>query len=171
MSFTNLTNDITFEAQFNPVELDEEIQANWEEIAISGLPHLPHQYKNTTNHKFSFKLEFAAIESRGSKPQNKAEFIHAARNYIISLMYPDGGSETVTGGAPPRFLFVWPAFLSLTCVMHSAKFRHFHFARTGFPMNFTADIMIKEIRDSRLLSDDALFNGTIRSGDSNQGED
>jgi len=161
MSFANLQSGETMEAQFNPTELSEELSANWGELEVTGLSHQPQQYQFTSNHTLKFKLDFAAIDSDGNKLNN----ILSARQYLLSLFYPMRGAQDVIGGAPPRFLFLWPNFISLTCNIHSIKLRHFHFGQDGRPLNFDADILIKEIRDVRLFSEDVLYDGTIRSGD------
>ncbi len=160
MSFSNLANATTLEAQFNPEELNEDLKAVWGEIPIAGLSHKPQNYEGTDNHVFSFKLQFAVQDSDG----NKLADITFARRYLQSLFYARRGAQDIVGGAPPRFLFVWPNFISLSCVIHSMKMRHFHLGRDGQPYHFDADVVIKEIRDVRLFSEDVFFEGTFRSG-------
>ena len=161
MSFSNLVDATTLEAQFNPEELNETLQANWAELAVTGLSLKPQQYEGTENHGFAFRLRFAGIDSDG----NKVADIHFARRYLMSLFYARRGAQDIIGGSAPRFLFLWPNFISLTCVIHSLRMRHFHFGRDGLPLHFDADVTIKEIRDVRLFGEDVLSDGTLRSGE------
>lgn len=160
MSFTNLENLITLEAQFNPRELDEDLKVNWGELAVPGLSHKPQQYSGTDNHSFSFRLDFAAIDREG----NKLSDITYARRFLLSLAYSRRDAQSIVNGSPPRFLFIWPNFISLTCVLHSAKLKHYQFGLDGQPTNFYADMQIKEIRDVRLYGEDVFFDGTFRNG-------
>lgn len=181
MSFTNLDNARSFEAQFNPEELNEIISVDWSELNIQGLSHRPHQYSSTENHEFSFTLQFNAIDNGGGKmvtgdasvlntptasaggTQNRLADILMARNYLLSLAYGPRGRQDVTGSSPSRFLFVWPGLVSLTCQLHRLKMKHQQFDLQGRPTRFEADITIKECRDVRLFSDDVFFDGTFRS--------
>ncbi len=181
MSFTNLENARSLEAQFNPDELNEILSVDWSELQVQGLSHKPHQYASTDNHEFSFKLLFNSIDNGGgalvtgdssilNKPtaasggtQNRQGDILLARNYLMSLGYGPRGKQDIIGSSPPRFLFVWPGLISLTCRLHSLKLKHTKFDLEGRPMVFEADVTIKECRDVRLFSDEVFFNGTFRS--------
>lgn len=161
MSFVNLVTGREQEAQFNPRELEEEVMAQYNEQKVLGLPHTIGQYLNTTNHKVKFTLQF----SRFQDGENRQTQILFMRRYLLHLLYPSRGQQGITGNAPPRFLFVWPNFMALTCKMLSTKLTHTQFTQQGQPMYFDAEIVIDEVRDTRLYSDDVLFGGTFRSSD------
>jgi len=166
MSFTELRGGLTFEAIYNPEELNEILEANWTELEVLGLSHKPQQYQNTNPHQFTFKLEFDAY----ADGKNRLVDILLWRRFLLSLFYAPRGSQDVIGGSPTRFLFVWPNFIALTCVIHRAEFTHKRFNKDGQPTLFEVDVTIKEIRDVRLLADEALGDGTFRGGEEGIGE-
>ena len=61
-------------------------------------------------------------------------------------------------------LFIWPRFISLTCVITALSFKYSRFRLDGTPVQFTAKVAFEEIRDVRLYSEDVLRDGTQRSG-------
>ncbi len=184
MSFTNLDNGRSLEAQFNPESLDEVLGVDWNELKVQGHSHRPQQYAGTENHEFSFTLEFNAIDNGGGAlvtndssilntpgassgaTQNRQADILLARQYLLSMMYGPQGKQDVVGSSPSRFLFVWPGMVSLTCLVHKLSIKHSKFNKQGQSMVFSANITIKSVSDVRLYSDDVFFNGTFRSGQS-----
>lgn len=160
MSLTDLRTARTFEALSNPSDLEENLKANYDEIDVQGLSHKPQQYSNTDNHTFDLTLEFDAYQDG----RNRLVDILFFRRFLLSLFYAPRGAQTIIGGSPVRFLFLWPNFISLTCRIHSARLRHTRFDLSGQPTRYTAEIQIKEVRDVRLTSEDVLFDGTFRSG-------
>ena len=180
MSFTNLNNGRSMEAQFNPTQLEEILNVAWSELDVQGGSHQPMQYSKTQNHGFSFSLVFDAYDNSGGQlvtndpnqlgqersngaTQNRLADILLARRYLLSLCYGPRGATDVSGTAPPRFLFVWPNFISLTSVIKALRIRHTRFNLRGEPTYFTCDVTISEIRDVRLFSDDVFFDGTSRN--------
>lgn len=181
MSFTNLDNARSLEAQFNPETLDEILDVDWAELEVQGMSHRPQQYSGTGNHEFTFTLQFNCIDSGGGdmvtndpsllnqvRPttgttQNRLADIQLARNYLLSMAYGPRGRQDIVGSSPSRFLFVWPGLVSLTCVLHKLKIKHLQFNLQGQSMRFDADITIKEIRDVRLFGEDVFFDGTFRN--------
>jgi hypothetical protein len=164
MSLSNLSTSQsviqTLEAQFNPTQLRETIVVNYARLAVLGLSHKPLQYQNTDNHTFPIELAFRAYDAKG----NRLDDNKAARRFLMSLCYPRRGSSTVTGGAPPRLLFVWPGLMSLVAVITKLEFEHTLFNFLGDPVHSSAKIDLEEIRDVRLFSEDVLAQGTLRSG-------
>jgi len=180
MSFTNLNNGRSLEAQFNPEELDELLVASWNNLTVAGMSHQPSQYSHTENHEFDFTLFFDAYDNGGgacvtndpsilgtqsnsSRTQNRLADITLARNYLLSLFYSPVGAQDVSGGAPPRFLFVWPNLVSLTCKIGRCRIKHKRFNLDGQSTFFQAEVTISEIRDTRLHSDEVFFDGTFRN--------
>jgi hypothetical protein len=164
MSIANVSSGESIEAQFNPAELEEALEVNWARQTVPGLSHQPLQFVNTGNLKFTLELLFEA-----QNPASDVDRNLRARRFLHSLCYPRRGAADVVGGGPPRVLFVWPTFVSLTCMIASLSFKYSRFNLAGTPIHFTARIALEEIRDVRLLSEDVLANGTQRSGAGNGG--
>jgi hypothetical protein len=162
MSIANVSSGESIEAQFNPTELEEALEVNWARQTVPGLSHQPLQFVNTGNVKFTLELQFEAQD-----PTTDIDRILGARRFLQSLCYPRRGAADVVGGGPPRALFVWPTFVSLTCVIASLSFKYSRFNLAGTPIHFTAKVAFEEIRDMRLLSEEVLANGTQRSGAGN----
>lgn len=161
MSLTNLATATGIEAQFNPTELEESLAVNWNRLAVLGLSHKPKQYQQTDNHEFEFELAFRAWDDTG----NRLDDIALSRRFLLSLCYSSRASagSGVSGGAPPRVLFVWPKLVSLTATINKIRIKHSAFNKEGDPIHFAAKIELDEIRDARLYSEDVYLNGTIRS--------
>ena len=164
MSIANVSSGESIEAQFNPTELEEALEVNWARQTVPGLSHQPLQFVNTGNLKFTLELQFEAQNTATDVDRNLQ-----ARRFLQSLCYPRRGAANVIGGGPPRVLFVWPTFVSLTCVIASLSFKYSRFNLAGTPVQFTAKVALEEIRDVRLLSEEVLANGTQRSGAGNGG--
>lgn len=145
-------------AQFNPTEFEEALDVDWARHTIPGLSHQPLQFVHTGNTKFTMELNFVAITAEELKQ------IHFARRFLQSLCYPPRGAADVTGGGPPRALFIWPNVVSLNCVINSLAFKYTRFNLDGTPVAFTVKVALEEIRDVRLLSEEVLEDGTERSG-------
>lgn len=180
MSFTNLDSGVSLEAQFNPEELDEELQVLWNELETQGGGIQPHQYGGTSNVKWSFKMMFNAFDEGGGglvttslgqtsgtagATANRQEAIALARAYLHSMCYKPRGAQDIIGGSPPRHLFVWPGLISVDCVLHRLKINFEQFDQQGRPMRFTAQLMVKEARVEELFSEDVFSFGTFRSED------
>lgn len=164
MSIANVSSGESIEAQFNPTELEEALEVNWARQTVPGLSHQPLQFVNTGNLKFTLELQFEAQNAATDVDRNLQ-----ARRFLQSLCYPRRGAANVVRGGPPRVLFVWPTFVSLTCVIASLSFKYSRFNLAGTPIYFTAKVALEEIRDVRLLSEEVLANGTQRSGAGNGG--
>lgn len=144
------------QAQFNPGEVNEAVRANWPKLTVQGHSHERMHYQNTASVPFRVELYFDAYDYQDL--QSGAGYIETARDFLRSLCYP-----TVVTGAPPRCLFWWPKFISLTAVLESCDFRYTQFARDGIPLKFTATLSLMEIRDVRLTRSDAFNQGNRRS--------
>jgi len=149
------------EAQFNPDHLEETLNVEWVRLAIPGLSHRRKQYNYTDDHKISFELIFDALlaDVDGGGMQS----IEDARRFLLSLCYAKRGAQRVQDGQATRVLFVWPKFMSLTCVITSLKFKHARFNVEGRPSYFTVSVSVEEIRDARLDSEAVRNDGTLRS--------
>lgn len=146
------------EAQFNPTELKEKIGVNYNRLAVVGLSHKPLQYQNTDNHTFDIELAFRVYDDTGNRLVDN-EF---ARRFLFSHCYPKRGAGTIVGGAPSRVLFVWPNFISMTCVITSVEVTHTFFSIDGTSYHFAARVALEAFNEVRISSDDLTYYGTFR---------
>lgn len=158
MSVASIVTGESIEAQFNPTELEEAIEVKWGRPEIPGLSHQPMQFGHTGNDRFSFDLNFDALD-----PTTSLDEILSARRFLLSLCYPGRGASSVTSGGPARVLFVWPNLVSLTCVLTTLGIRYHRFNSDGTPIQFTCRVSVEEIRDVRLFAEDVRDSGTQRS--------
>lgn len=172
--------------QFNPTQFRETVTANYSELAPIGGTGKTLHFSGNDNHKFEMELFFHANHAQpgGRSPfldsdlipeegitnvrnvinsQNERLFqIHDARNFLLSLVYP-ANSGDITLAAPPRVLLVWPEMISMTCVVRSVNIQHELFTVHGASRMYRANLTFEEVRDIRLLQEDVILNGTIRS--------
>ena len=159
MLLVNMTTTKELDVQFNPAELDESLQVNYNHLKVLGLSHEPQQYQNTGNHSFDFELAYRVYDE-GNNCRNDNLY---ARKFLLSLCYPMRGAQTIVGGAPPRVKFIWPNLADLACIITKVSFHHSFFGIDGTPYHFGAKVSIEEIRDMRLTSEDVIRYGTQRS--------
>jgi hypothetical protein len=102
----NVTSGESMECLFNPTQLSEKLQVNWNRLAVPGLSHQVLQFQSTANRQLSgveFYLDrYFAAEQPGDV--NILEF----RAFLRALTVPPEGTEDVAATAPPRVLFIWP---------------------------------------------------------------
>ena len=182
MQLTRLDNpQTTLEAQFNPTQLEEELEVKYAHVNPIGLPHEILQYTGTGNHKVNFQLFFHAnlpgipgpqfFPDRKNRdldpvsvnnPNNIAlQDIHAARRFLLACCYPRPGND-ILSSSPPRVLFCWPQVFAFTTVVNSLKFSHELFTLAGVPRQMRVDVQLEEIRDFALLTADVDAFGTQR---------
>jgi hypothetical protein len=158
------------QAHFNPTQMKESIRVVWGEKVIPGLSHTRLQYSHTENVGYQFDLFFDALQviqptatgKGGLRSVDGHDGVAFARKFLQSLCFPTGG-QSVRDGAPPRVLFYWPNFLTMTCVVGQQDWTYSKFAASGEPLQMTCSMQLKEIRDTRLLSAEVLKDGSRRS--------
>ncbi len=140
------------ECLFNPTELSEKLQVNWNRLAVPGLSHQVLQFQGTANRQLSgleFYLDrFFAAEQPGDP--NILEF----RAFLRALTVPREGTETVAATAPPRVLFIWPNVVTVECVVASVEFQYKQLAVDGAVLVYTASVTLEEILDTRVTSEE-----------------
>lgn len=155
------------EAQFNPTELAETIGTVWNDIVIPGLSHERGHYSHTKSVPFKFTLVFDAIAymqeaqvDQFEKPgiTEGVEYVERAQNFLRSLGY-----ASVQTGAPPRVLFFWPNFLSITAKLEQLEMHYTGWVASGHMTRFSAQVSLKEIRDVHMSRTDVLVAGNQRS--------
>jgi hypothetical protein len=94
--------------------------------------------------------------SNGVRGTQGESGIMMARRFIQSLAFPRNAGDGIEDGAPPRVLFYWPNFLSLSATVDSQEWVYQLFSSDGTPRRFTVSLELKEIRDVRITSSQVL---------------
>jgi hypothetical protein len=146
----NVITGETMECLFNPTQLSEKIQINWNHLAVPGLSHQVLQYQSTGNRQLAgveFYLDrFAAREQPGDVD------ILAFRSFLRALTVPPQGTTGVVDTAPPRTLFIWPAVITIETVLTSVEFQYRQLAVDGTVLVYAATVNFEEILDTRVTS-------------------
>lgn len=157
MHLVDLASGEDYEVMFNPEQIQEELQVVYARQAVPGLSHQPLHYSYTSNEQVALDL-FAV----GDTPEERL-IVEDFRRFLKSLCYPRGNAGTIDDGAPPRVLFVWPHVWTWTSVVTSLRIVSTQFTLRGRIVRFTASLMLEEIRDVRLTSEEVRRSGTRRS--------
>lgn len=139
------------ECLFNPTQLSEKVQVNWNRLVVPGLSHQVLQFQSTSNRQLTgveFYLDrFFAAEQPGDV--NILDF----RAFLRALTVPPAGTEGMLATAPPRVLFLWPRLVTVECVVASVEFQYKQLALDGSVLVYTANVTFEEILDTRVTSD------------------
>ena len=137
---------------FNPTQLTEKLQVNWNRQVVPGLSHQVLQFQSTSNRQLTgveFYLDrFFATEQPGDP--NILEF----RAFLRALTVPPEGTEDVAATAPPRVLFIWPEVVTVECVVASVEFTYKQLAVDGTVLVYAANVTFEEILDTRVTSEE-----------------
>ncbi len=148
----NVSTAESIDCLFNPTQLVEKLQVNWNRLAVPGLSHEPMQFKNTSNRQLS-GVEFY-LDRLFAAEQPGDVNIRDFRAFLRALTVPPAGTEGVPASAPPRVLFVWPGVLTVESVVASVEFHYKQFANDGSVLVYTAVVSFEEILDARVTSDE-----------------
>ncbi len=166
MFFANPMNpsEQTFQAQYNPTELQGGLGVNYARLSPRGLGHQVLQYSSTDNLSYTVNLFFNASDpEEGDNNTSKQVGRNLeARKFLHSLCYPRRAGNLRSGIGPPRALFVWPGIISMTMVVTALSETLQRFSKTMVPIEFIVAITLEEIRDARILSDEVRATGTER---------
>ena len=148
----NVTSGESLECLFTPTQVTEQLQVNWNRLAVPGLSHPVLQFQSTANRQLSgveFYLDrFFAAEQPGDV--NILDF----RAFLRALTVPPEGTEGVAATAPPRVLFIWPSVVTVECVVASVEFQYKQLAVDGMVLVYTASVSFEEILDTRVTSEE-----------------
>ncbi len=148
----NVASGESMECLFNPTQLSEKVQVNWNRLAVPGLSHQVLQFQSTANRELSgveFYLDrFFAAEQPGDVD------ILDFRAFLRALTVPPQGTEGVAATAPPRVLFIWPEVVTVECVVASVEFQYKQLAIDGSVLVYSATATFEEILDTRVTSED-----------------
>lgn len=157
MHLIDLSTAEDFEVLFNPEVIQEDLQVIYARQTVPGLSHQVLQYTHTGNEQVALDL-YAYGEGAPGRI-----LVDDFRRFLKSLCYPRGFAGTIDDGAPPRVLFVWPNVWTWTCVITSLRFANTQFSQEGEIIRTVASVMLEEIRDIRLTSEEVRAHGTRRS--------
>jgi hypothetical protein len=147
---TNVYSGESMECLFNPIQLSEKVQVNWNRLQIPGLSHQVLQFQSTGNRQLSgveFYLDrFFAVEQPG------APDILQFRSFIRALTVPPRRTEGVIQTAPPRVLIIWPQVITVETVVTDVEFQYRQLAVDGTVLVYTATVSFEEILDVRITS-------------------
>lgn len=168
--FINIRSGEGITAQFNPTEFEEGLEVQYTRQQVLGLSHQVLQYINTGNHRFSMELFWDRNITPEIREENLGDIgvseiteLSEAKAFFESLCYPTGGATSITSGAPPRVLVVWPGVLSMTCVVMSMNTVNERFNYLGETVQATMSIQFEEIRDVRITSQEVRQFGARRT--------
>jgi hypothetical protein len=158
MILANMTTGESHEAQFNPEQFNESIGVNYAKLQVPGLSHSRKHFINTEDVKFDFELWYHAV---GGTAADLATILEH-RKFLYALTHP-WRADGINRGGPPRVLFIWPTFISLTCVITGLTFNYTQFSKAGAPIAWKAKVTLEEIRDTFVSMEDILSLGTQRA--------
>jgi len=147
----NVSTGESIECLFNPTQLTEKLQVNWNRLAVPGLSHQVLQFQSTANRQLS-AVEFYLDRLFAAEQPSNVKIL-AFRAFLRSLTVPPEGTEDVTGTAPPRVLFIWPEVVTVLCVVASVEFSYKQFAVDGSLLVYSAAVTLEEILDTRVTSE------------------
>lgn len=149
-----LVNVLTGEAMeclFNPTQLVEKLQVNWNRLAVPGLSHQVLQFQGTSNRQLA-GVEFY-LDAFFATQQADTSNIMAFRAFLRALTVPPAGTEGVLATAPPRVLVLWPGVLTVECVVASVEFQYRQLAVDGRVLVYSATVTFEEVLDTRVTSE------------------
>ena len=147
----NVTTGESMECLFNPTQLSEKVQVNYNRLAVPGLSHQVLQFQSTGNRQIAgveFYLDrFFAAEQPGDVD------ILDFRAFLRALTVPPEGTEGVVDTAPPRTLLVWPGVITIETVVTGVEFQYRQVAVDGTVLVYAATVSFEEILDARVTSE------------------
>ena len=144
---------------FNPSELSERVQVNWNRVAVPGLSHQVLQYQGTANRQLP-NVEFYLDRILAAEEPGASDIL-AFRDFLRALTVPPADARSVLTNAPPRLLFLWPDVLTIECVVASVDFHYRRIGADGQVLVYAATCAFEEILDERVTSEDLREGGTL----------
>ena len=147
----NVTTAESVDCLFNPTQLAEKVQVNWNRLQVPGLSHQVLQFQGTGNRQFS-AVEFYLDKVFAAEQPGDTDIMEF-RRFLRSLTVPPEGTEGVPATAPPRVLFIWPGVLSVETVLTDVEFQYRQFGSDGAVLVYAATCTFEEILDARVTSE------------------
>jgi hypothetical protein len=137
---------------FNPAQISEKVQVNWNRVTVPGLSHQLLQFQSTGNRQLA-GVQFY-LDRFFAKEQSDSADVLDFRGFLRALTVPPRGAQGVPATAPPRTLFVWPSVLSIETVLTDLEFQYKQFAADATVLVYTATVTFEEILDARVTSEE-----------------
>jgi hypothetical protein len=152
----NIATAELIECLFNPTELVEKVQVNWNRLQVPGLSHQVLQYQGTGNRQLS-AVEFF-LDKRFAAEQPGDPDILEFRRFLRALTVAPAGTQSVPATSPPRVLLVWPGVLAIETVLTEVEFRYRQFGigtsnRAAQVLAYAAVCSFEEILHVRVTSE------------------
>jgi hypothetical protein len=147
-SLVNVVTGEAVECLFNPTQLVEKVQVNWNRLAVPGLSHQVLQYQSTGNRELS-GVEFYLDRVFAAEQPGDVDIMEF-RAFLRALTVPPEG---VAATAPPRTLFIWPGVLTVEAVLTGVEFQYRQFGADGRALVYAANVSFEEILDVRVTSE------------------
>lgn len=150
-SVVNVVTGESIESLFNPTQLVEKVQVNWNRLAVPGLSHQVLQYQSTGNRELS-GVEFYLDRLFAAEQPGNVDIMEF-RAFLRALTVPPEATEGVAATAPPRTLFIWPGVLTVEAVLTGVEFQYRQFGVDGRALVYAANVGFEEILDVRVTSE------------------
>jgi len=150
-SLVNVVTGESMECLFNPTQLVEKVQVNWNRLAVPGLSHQVLQYQSTGNRELS-AVEFYLDRTFAAEQPGDVDIMDF-RAFLRALTVPPEATEGVAATAPPRTLFIWPGVLTVEAVLTGVEFQYRQFGNDGRALVYAANVNFEEILDVRVTSE------------------
>lgn len=146
----NVATAESMECLFNPTQLTEKLQVNWNRLVVPGLSHQVLQFQSTSNVQLTgveFYLDRFFATANGND-----SVLGEFRAFLRALTVPVAGTETVAATAPPRVLVIWPDVITVECVVNSVEFQYMQFDVEGRILVYTATVGFEAVLNVRATS-------------------
>ena len=150
-SLVNVLTGESIECLFNPTQLSEKVQVNYNRLAVPGLSHQVLQYQSTGNRALS-GVEFYLDRTFAAEQPGDVDIMDF-RAFLRALTVPPEATEGVAATAPPRTLFIWPGVLTVEAVLTGVEFQYRQFGNDGRALVYAANVNFEEILDVRVTSE------------------
>ena len=150
-ALVNVVTGESIECLFNPTQLTEKVQVNWNRLAVPGMSHQLLQYQSTGNRELS-SVEFYLDRTFAAEQPGDVDIMDF-RAFLRALTVPPEATEGVAATAPPRTLFIWPGVLTIEAVLTGVEFQYRQFGADGRALVWLASVNFEEILDVRVSSE------------------
>ena len=157
LSITDIDDNETIFAQFNPQELERQVRVNYAKKAVLGASGQPHEYLQTDNTAIRFSLFFYADTTAGIEELKKGI------NFLESLCYAKEAPQSIAQGAPPQVLLVWPRTLALVVRIINLNFQHQRWNLVGDTTQCTVEVNSEVIAVNRITKSPVRQSGANRA--------
>ncbi len=136
----NVDSGESLECLFNPAQLTEKWQIQWNRLVVPGLSHQPLQFQSTGNRQLA-NIEFY-LDRFFAAENPSAPDILQFREFLGALTVATGSDGL---SAPPRTLLVWPGFVTVEGVLTEVEFQYRQFALDGSVLVYTATCTLEVV--------------------------